>query len=181
MTYSHADHRGSHGIDDVTKVDETFAKNNGLTRFVNPWNGLAISAPACWQDNCSPDYFQVIDPETDTQFTGTVYDSSGEPNNFAWTKMRYTVVVERMPYLMFSGYFQNIETSRWDGMLAEYEGVFPSGEVVRKYVVFTFIKNNKCVSFSITADKEIYEKNKKLYLDIVGGTLDLLPGMAIKA
>ena len=144
-----------------------------LKHFINPFSGIGLTAPSHWVDHSSQESFQVIEDKTGTQITATVYDNRNDYELKEWAKLRFQAVDERMPYLTFDKSYFSIPGPNWTGYASSYTGTFPDDDKVSKYVVIAFIKYNKLVSLSITAAKEVYEKNKHIYQKLVTENFDL--------
>ncbi len=144
-----------------------------LKRFINPLSGIVLTAPSHWVDHSSPESFQVIEDETGTQITATVYENRNDYELKGWAKLRFQAVDERMPYLTFDKNYFSIPGPNWTGYASSYTGTFPEDDKVSKYVVIAFIKHKKLVSLSITTANEVYEKNKHIYQKLVTENFDL--------
>jgi len=73
------------------------------------------------------------------------------------------VVEEKMPFLKeICGAYQ-IAGVNWTGFAAEYEGNFPGNGYQSHYLVLCLSREKDLISFTITANSEIFEKNSNLY------------------
>lgn len=153
--------------------ENTDEVSDGMKRFASLLSGIVFTAPAHWVDSSTLEYFQVIEEQTGTQFTSTVYNNDDQLELKDWAKLRFQAVDERMPYLQFDGEYFSIPGPNWSGYASSYTGTFPDDNKVSKYVVIAFIKHHKMVSFTITADKKVYEENMPFYQQLVTENVDL--------
>ncbi len=148
-----------------------FSKEKMKT-YLSTGSGLIFRAPKEWHNNSSDKIFQVIDPETNTQFSSSFYENQGLSTE-QWAEYRFQAVQKGMPYLKLDKEKEGITGASWNGFMAEYSGTFPGNNYVSKYLVVAFIKNNMLFSFTVTSDKDVYSKNKSIYTYLISNNLDV--------
>lgn len=148
-----------------------------LRPFVSPGSGLLFNAPEEWEETSDADYFQVIDPATDAQFTASAYQNPGlDPRQ--WADARFAVVGNEMPFLTLARMPYAIQGSPWVGFAAEYRGVFPGQTRESHYLLLCLHTQQKLISFTITASREIFAQNEDLYRRLLAQHLHLMNPLA---
>ncbi len=141
-------------------------------KYVSPGFGLVFEAPSSWTDNSNEKFFQLIEDKTNTQFTSSAYEFNNM-TDIEWARSRFDVVRNGMPYLQETGNMHRINGELWTGLSSEFFGKFPGNDYKSVYLVVTFIKKNKMVSFTVTAEANAYLKNKYFYQTLISRNLDI--------
>lgn len=150
---------------------EDFSRLN-LRKFVSPTIGLVFDAPASWHDNSDEDLFQVIDPQTDTQFAASAYENPGLSLQ-QWGTARLGMVNTKMPFLRPVTAPYEMKGVAWTGIAAEYRGVFPGNDYETYYLVLCLRTDELTISFTIAARNGAFEKNHALYYWLLRRQLDI--------
>lgn len=140
---------------------ETFS-HVALKSFVSTGSGLVFNAPDSWIEGPDPDFFQVIDPATGSEFTASVYANSGLFLE-QWGKVRNDVVLQQMPYLERVRESYGVVGHHHSGIATEYQGMFPGSDVRKHYLVLCLRTEEKVISFTITATAEVFAKQEAFY------------------
>ncbi len=144
-----------------------------LRPFISPGFGLLFHAPETWQDASDQDFFQVIDPMTDTQFTASGYQNPGISLR-QWADARLTIVGQEMNFLShFAGPYA-VQGTSWSGIASEYQGHFRQGSVKSHYLVLCLRTEQRVISFTITANAEVFAENRSVYRWLLENKLELL-------
>lgn len=133
-----------------------------LKAFASPDFGIVLNAPASWQEAGDGNIFQVIDPETNAQFTASAYQNPGIGLN-QWVEARLGAVAKSMPYLREIKPPYEMQGATWSGVVAEYQGIFPDKGYESHYLVLCLCTDQLVISFTITADKKIFVMHEALY------------------
>lgn len=133
-----------------------------LTLFISPGFGLAFDAPEVWEDSSNNDYFQVIDPQTNTQFTASAYKNPGVPLS-EWANVRLSGAMTAMPFLREVKAPYPFEGVSWTGIVAEYRGYFPQCDYESHYLVLCLRTEKMVISFTITATIQAFTENEAFY------------------
>ena len=144
-----------------------------LRNFISRGFGFLLKAPWSWQDRSNEQLFQVVDPETGTQFTASGYQNPGISLE-QWAEARLAVVAQGMPYLSpvkapyaFSG-------ASWNGIAAEYRGIFSETEDESHYLVLCLRTDKSVISFTISTLTEVFVENEALYRWLLETQLDFV-------
>jgi len=142
-----------------------------LKAFALESMGIALNAPESWSDFSKEGLFQVIDEETNTQFTASVYDNSKNFTPLQWAELRFGIVNSKMTYLKYDNLASEVKADSWYGIAGEFSGIFPNGKVTRKYVVLAIVEKDKLYSFTIVADEDVYKEHKFFYQNLIRDNL----------
>ena len=133
-----------------------------LLRFESASYGLALDAPASWQDESDEEYFQVVDPETDTQFTASAFTNPGV-TRAQWTDARLASTEKGMPFLRPAAPRHEVQGAGWTATCAEYTGTFPEAEHESRYLVLCLWSEGRVLSMSVLAKADVFAAQEALY------------------
>jgi hypothetical protein len=160
-----ASQAGFAGLDDFSKLK--------LRKFLSRGFGLILKAPKSWQDRSDENFFQVVDPETGTQFTASGYKNSGASLQ-QWSEARLAVVDHEMPYLSQVKAPYSATGINWTGIAAEYRGIFPDVEEKSHYLVLCLHTEKMVISLTVTAQADLFAQNEALYRWLLEKQLDMV-------
>ena len=86
-----------------------------LKEFALESMGIALNAPESWSDFSKEGLFQVIDEETNTQFTASVYDNAKKFTPRQWAELRFGIVNSKMTYLKYDNLASEVKADSWYG------------------------------------------------------------------
>lgn len=144
---------------------------NKLKTFSNQSINIEIKAPESWVDTSTNGIFQILDKETNTQFTASVYENSKKLAVKQWAGLRFGIVSSKMTYLKYDDIASEVKADSWYGIAGEFSGIFPGGDVTRKYVVLAIVEKDKLYSFTIVADEDVYKKHRRYYQRLIKNSL----------
>lgn len=144
-----------------------------LRPFLSPGFGLILHAPETWQETSTEKHFQVIDPNTGTQFTASAYENPGISLE-EWAQARLGMLAEGMPFLRILTEPYQVKGANWIGIATESRGVFPGQEDESYYLVLCIHSAKKLISFSIAATVDSYFKNEFMYKELLATKLVLV-------
>lgn len=156
-----------------TSKDHAEFQNLKLHNFISRGFGFLLKAPRSWQDRSNDKLFQVVDPQTNTQFTASGYQNPGITLE-KWAEARLAVVNQAMPYLHQLKAPYTFNGASWTGIAAEYGGVFPDTEEESHYLVLCLMTEKSVISFTITAQTEAFVENEALYRWLLETQLDFV-------
>lgn len=133
-----------------------------LRPFLSSGFGLLLNAPESWVETSTQQFFQVIDPNTNAQFTASAYQNPGIGLE-EWAGARLGAVAGEMPYLGLVNGPTELHGPNWKGILAEYRGVFPERDYVSCYLVLCLRTEDRVISFTVTADVSTFEQYRQFY------------------
>jgi hypothetical protein len=143
-----------------------------LKQFASVGIGLVIKAPASWEQTGTEKAFQLEDPETDLQFTATAYENPGI-DLAKWAELRLLRgVSEKMPGMRPVRAPYPLSGSKWEGYVGEYEGTFPGGTTIKRYLVLALLARGMVVSATFNGSSAAFESHCGLFRWLLQNTLD---------
>ncbi len=158
------------------KPDSRFASME-LQRFFSPGFGIELQAPMSWKEIRDDKFFQVIDPDTDTQFTASAFARTGISVQ-EWADMRLSIVNQQMRYLtqvepplpfIGKGWGERIEA-----VVAEYTGTFPGKDYESHYIACCMRSEQFLISFTVTAKASVFREQEDLYRWLLANAVDVI-------
>lgn len=140
--------------------------------YASPGFGLVLDAPDSWIEGEDETCFQLVDPENGTEITASAYQNQGLWLE-QWANYRFSVVDQGMPYLKCAKPSYGIRGTQVSGIASDYCGVFPESEKDRYYLVYCLRTDDKLISLTITADKEVFLENEEFYRSLLTDKLDI--------
>jgi len=145
-----------------------------LRSFISLGFGVVLNAPDSWRETSGSQFFQVVDPVTNAQFTSSGYEAGEDLTLQHFASWRFSVVDQKMPYLKQVKVAYTLHGKAWEGIAAEYQGAFPGNPFESYYLVLCILKNKTAISFTITSPLDAFEKNEALYRWLLSNQLDVL-------
>jgi hypothetical protein len=142
-----------------------------MKTFASPL-GVVLKAPETWFEGGDEKVFQVVDPKTGTQFSASASVDPGVTLE-EWTRLRLQAVKAAMPYLRRTRAPYPMSTANWQGLVGEYEGLFPGGIENKHYLVLCLIADGNTYSITITAVQQVYEQRERFYKWLLQNNLDI--------
>lgn len=142
-----------------------------LRDFISTGFGLLLRAPRRWQDQSDEALFRVLDPDTGTQFTASAYRNPGL-DLAGWAEARLAVVDKEMPWLRRVRDPAPVQGNSWQGIAAEYRGVFPEEAHESHCLVLCIADSDSLISFTVVAETEVFAENETLYRWLTERQLD---------
>lgn len=133
-----------------------------LREFAFPAFGLSLKAPADWQETSEGNLFGVLDAQNDVQFTASAYLG---PFGYieTWAKTRFEAVAERMPFLQRVIAPYDLKGQGWEGIAAEYQGIFPDEDYETSYLVLCLQNDETWISLTVVGSAAAFAANEGLY------------------
>lgn len=144
-----------------------------LRRFVSPGFGIVLNAPESWNENSDAQFFQVIDPATNAQFTSSGFAVGEDMTLQRFASARLSIVDRKTPYLKQVRAAYTLRGKTWEGTASEYQGAFPGNTFESHYLVLCILFNKTAISFTITAPVDAFKKNEALYRWLLINQLDI--------
>lgn len=133
-----------------------------LRQFTSASFGLVFYAPASWQDTSDEQYFQLVDSETDAQFTASAFDNP-RVSLQQWADTRLAAAEKGMPFLRRTKAPYEMNGIDWSGIAAEYQGTFPQRDDKSHYLVLCLRSEKIVFSFTVLAKVDVFAANEALY------------------
>jgi hypothetical protein len=134
--------------------------------------GLVLHAPKTWIDTGDPQNFQVQEPDTATVITASGYENQGLTLE-RWAQLRLQAVEQGMPYLRVYQQPYRVQGTGWNGIAAEYEGVFPSSPDTKRYLVLCLCTDKMILSITVTALLGAFKQREPFYRWLLEKKLEL--------
>lgn len=151
--------------------DEQEFSSIPLKQFASVGIGLVMQMPASWEQAGTDKVFQLQDPETDLQFTASAYENPGI-DLAKWTAVRLGGVSEKMPGMRPVRAPYPLRGVSWEGYVGEYEGTFPGGTTVKRYLVLALLARKMVVSATFTGTAAAFESHYELFRWLLQNKLD---------
>jgi hypothetical protein len=156
----------------VMSHDEQDFASLPLKQFASTGIGLIIKAPASWEQTGTEKVFQLEDPATDLQFTASAYQNPGI-DLAKWAEVRLLRgVSEKMPEMRPIRAAYPLSGSSWDGYVGEYEGTFPGGTTIKRYLVLALLARDMVVSATFNGSSAVFQSQYGLVRWLLQNTLD---------
>lgn len=142
-----------------------------LKQFASIGIGLVIKMPVSWEQAGTERVFQLKDTATDLEFAASAYENPGI-DLAKWAELRLRGVAEKMPGMRPIRAPYPLSGVGWEGYVGEYEGTFPGGTTVKRYLVLALIARNMVVSVSVAGSTAAFESHAKLVRWLLQNQLD---------
>jgi hypothetical protein len=150
-------------------VFSIFKKDTAPKRRFTHLQIFTIEVPESWRQNDNPKYLALSDPAGVAAITGNAFAKKERGSVTDFAESRFGAVAE-MEFYSQTGDESRLRVNGHDFIIREYEGTWPEETEPTYYVLACGELDRAYVSLTVTTSPEDFQRNEKLYLEIITST-----------